>query len=128
MFLRYFRRKREENAMLNITTRDKAGVMIIDLEGQIDGGPVSAKVHELIKQSLDKGQKKFILNLTKISWLNSLGAGILIAAYASAKRQEAGLKLFGVSDRVEAVLKTCGLIPEVFEVYKDEESTLASFA
>jgi anti-sigma B factor antagonist len=114
--------------MLNITTRDKAGVMIIDLEGQIDGGPVSAKVHELIKQSLDKGQKKFILNLTKISWLNSLGAGILIAAYASAKRQEAGLKLFGVSDRVEAVLKTCGLIPEVFEVYKDEESTLASFA
>jgi len=128
MFLRYFRRKREENAMLNITTRDKAGVMIIDLEGQIDGGPVSAKVHELIKQSLDKGQKKFILNLTKISWLNSLGAGILIAAYASAKRQEAGLKLFGVGDRVEAVLKTCGLIPEVFEVYKDEESAFASFA
>jgi anti-sigma B factor antagonist len=128
MFLRYFRRKREENAMLNITTRDKAGVMIIDLEGQIDGGPVSAKVHELIKQSLDKGQKRFVLNLTKISWLNSLGAGILIAAYASAKRQEAGLKLFGVGDRVEAVLKTCGLIPEVFEVYKDEDGALSSFA
>ena len=51
--------------MLNITTRDKAGVMIIDLEGQIDGGPLSAKVHELIKQNLDKGQKKFVLNLTE---------------------------------------------------------------
>ena len=128
MCLRYFRRKREENAMLNITTRDKAGVMIIDLEGQIDGGPLSAKVHELIKQSLDKGQKKFVLNLTDVKWLNSLGAGILIAAYASAKRQEAALKLFGVSDRVEAVLKTCGLIPEVFEVYKDEAGAFASFA
>ncbi len=114
--------------MLNITTRDKAGVMIIDLEGQIDGGPESAKVHELIKQSLSGGQKKFILNLTNVKWLNSLGAGILIAAYASAKRQEAALKLFGVSDRVEAVLKTCGLIPEVFEVYKDEGSASASFA
>ena len=114
--------------MLNITTRDKAGVMIIDLEGQIDGGPESAKVHELIKQSLNSGQKKFILNLTNVKWLNSLGAGILIAAYASAKRQEAALKLFGVSDRVEAVLKTCGLIPEVFEVYKDEGSASASFA
>jgi anti-sigma B factor antagonist len=114
--------------MLNITTRDKAGVMIIDLEGQIDGGPPSVKVHELIKQNLDKGQKKFVLNLTNVKWLNSLGAGILIAAYASAKRQEAALKLFGVSDRVEAVLKTCGLIPEVFEVYKDEGGAFASFA
>ncbi len=114
--------------MLNITTRDMAGVMIIDLEGQIDGGPESAKVHELIKASLNSGQKKFILNLTNVKWLNSLGAGILIAAYASAKRQEAALKLFGVSDRVEAVLRTCGLIPEVFEVYKDEGGASASFA
>jgi len=113
--------------MLNITTRDLGGVMTIDLDGQIDGGPPSTKVHELIKQSLDKGQKKFVLNLTNVKWLNSLGAGILIAAYASAKRQDAALKLFGVTDRVETVLKTCGLIPEVFEVYKDEKGALESF-
>ena len=37
--------------MLNITTRDQAGVMIIDLEGQIDGGPLSARVHELISRA-----------------------------------------------------------------------------
>jgi anti-anti-sigma factor len=113
--------------MLNITTRDQAGVMIIDLDGQIDGGPPSAKIHELIKQNLDKGRKGFVLNLKNVKWLNSLGAGVLIAAYASVKRQDAGLKLFGVSDRVEAVLKTCGLIPEVFDVYTDEKGALESF-
>jgi anti-anti-sigma factor len=113
--------------MLNITTRDQAGVMIIDLDGQIDGGPLSMKVHELIKQNLDKGQRKLVLNMQNVKWLNSLGAGILIAAYASAKRQDAALKLFGISDRVETVLKTCGLIPEVFEVYQDEQGALASF-
>jgi anti-anti-sigma factor len=68
------------------------------------------------------------LNLTDVKWLNSLGAGILIAAYASAKRQNAALKLFGVTDRVETVLKTCGLIPEVFDVYKDEKAALESFS
>jgi len=114
--------------MLNITTRDQAGVMIIDLNGQIDGGPLSAKVHELIKQNLEKGQKRFVLNLKDVKWLNSLGAGVLIAAYASAKRQNAALKLFGIGDRVEAVLKTCGLIPEVFEVYADEKGALESFS
>jgi len=113
--------------MLNITTRDLAGVMIIDLDGQVDGGPLSMKVHELIKQNLEKGQKKLVLNMQNVKWLNSLGAGVLIAAYASAKRQDAALKLFGISDRVETVLKTCGLIPEVFEVYKDENGALGSF-
>jgi anti-anti-sigma factor len=113
--------------MLNITTRDVSGVMIIDLDGQIDGGPDSVKIHELIKQDLERGKKRFVLNLKNVKWLNSLGAGVLIAAYASAKRKEATLKVFGVADRVEAVLKTCGLIPEVFDVYQDEKDALKSF-
>lgn len=113
--------------MLNIAVRDKGGVTIIDLDGQIDGGPLSAKIHELIKQNLEKGQKKFVLNLKNVKWLNSLGAGVLIAAYASAKRENASLKVFGVTDRVETVLKTCGLIPEVFDVFVDEDGALKSF-
>lgn len=113
--------------MLTITGRDEGGVMILDLAGQIDGGPESAKIQELIKQSLEKGQKQFVLNLKDVKWLNSLGAGVLIAAYASAKREEAYLKLLSVSDRVATVLKTCGLIPEVFEVYDDEKEAVESF-
>jgi anti-sigma B factor antagonist len=101
--------------------------MIIDLEGQIDGGPESEKIQELIKENIEKGQRKFVLNLKNVKWLNSLGAGVLIAAYASAKREEAALKLFDVSDRVTTVLKTCGLIPEVFEVFDSEDDALGSF-
>jgi anti-sigma B factor antagonist len=113
--------------MLNITSRNEAGVMVIDLDGQIDGGPPSMRIHELIKENLEQGQKKLILNMRNVKWLNSLGAGVLIAAYASAKRKDAALKIVGISDRVETVLKTCGLIPEVFEVYQDEHGALASF-
>ncbi|MBN1164612.1 MAG: STAS domain-containing protein [Candidatus Krumholzibacteriota bacterium] len=113
--------------MLTITNRDEAGVLILDLEGQIDGGPKSEKIQEIIKENIEKGQKKFILNLSDVKWLNSLGAGVLIASYASAKRQEASLKLFGVSDRVETVLKTCGLIPDVFDVFDSESEALSSF-
>ncbi|OQX83358.1 MAG: hypothetical protein B6D63_06355 [Candidatus Latescibacteria bacterium 4484_7] len=113
--------------MLDIATRDEGGVMVIDLEGQIDGGPTSQKIHDLIKESLEKGQRKFVLDMKGVSWLNSLGAGILIAAYASAKREGAALKLCSVSSRVEAVLKTCGLIPEVFEVYADKDEAMKSY-
>jgi anti-anti-sigma factor len=113
--------------MLTITGRDESGVMILDLAGQIDGGPESTRIQELIKQSLERGRKSFVLNLKDVKWLNSLGAGVLIAAYASAKREEAYLKLLSVSERVGTVLKTCGLIPEVFEVFDDEKEAIESF-
>jgi len=113
--------------MLTVKDRSESGVKIFDLEGQIDGGPESEKLHETIKENLGKGQKRFILNMEEVRWLNSLGAGILIAAYASAKREEAILKLLRVSDRVGIVLKTSGLIPEVFEVYDSEKDALESF-
>ena len=113
--------------MLTITNRDVEGVMILDLRGQIDGGPESGRIKEAIKNSIENGQKKFVLNLQDVKWVNSLGAGMLIAAYASVKRSDAALKLFGVSSRVGTVLKTCGLIPEVFEVFENEKETLDSF-
>ena len=113
--------------MLTVKDRVECGVMIFDLEGQIDGGPESKKLHDMIKESLEKGLKKFVLNMQDVRWLNSLGAGILIAAYASAKREEAVLKLNSVTDRVGIVLKTSGLIPEVFEVYDSEQEALNSF-
>ena len=119
--------QREESEMLNISTRDEGGILILDLEGQIDGGPESEKIQEIIKSNIEGGQRKFLLNLREVKWLTSLGAGVLIASYASAKREEAALKLLSVSDRVGVVLKTCGLIPEVFETFEDEAEAVTSF-
>ncbi len=113
--------------MLTIKNRDEGDVLVLDLEGQIDGGPKSEKIQEIIKESIQNGRRKFVLNLSDVKWLNSLGAGVLIASYASAKREKAALKLFGVSDRVETVLKTCGLIPDVFDVYDTEGDAITSF-
>ena len=113
--------------MLNISTRDEGGVLILDLEGQIDGGPESEKIQEIIKSNIEGGTRRFLLNLKDVKWLNSLGAGVLIASYASAKREDAALKLLSVSDRVGVVLKTCGLIPEVFETFEDEAEAVTSF-
>jgi anti-anti-sigma factor len=113
--------------MLNITTREESGVMILDMKGQIDGGPESKKIQELIKKKIEDGTKKFLLNMEEIRWLNSLGAGDLIATFVSAKREDARIKLLNITDRVGTVLKTCGLIPEVFESYKNENEALNSF-
>ncbi len=113
--------------MLNIVERIEGSVMILELAGQIDGGPDSQKLHEFIKQKLEDGQKSLVIDMKDVEWMNSLGAGILIAAYVSAKRLDAALKLSGITPRVIMVLKTCGLVPDVFEVYETVPEAIASF-
>ena len=49
--MRLSRQERGVN-MLTVKDREESGVMIFDLEGQIDGGPESKKLHDMIKESL----------------------------------------------------------------------------
>ena len=114
--------------MLTLATREEAGVLILDLDGRMDGGPTSEKVHEFIKQSLNQGKTRFLLNLHGVEWLNSLGLGVMIAAFVSTKRHEGILKLCRPTARVTSVMTTSGVVPEIFEVYDDEQRALESFA
>jgi anti-anti-sigma regulatory factor len=74
------------------------------------------------------GGRKIALNMTEVPWANTLGIGILIASFVSAKRMEAQLKLFGASERVTASLKMMRLIPEIFDDLASEQAALESFA
>lgn len=114
--------------MLIIQTRTQDEVVILDLEGKVDGGPESREIHDQVKRALSGGAKRILLNMKGVPWINSLGVGVLIAAFVSAKRADAMLKLYGVEGRVQIVLTTNGVIPEVFEVFASEEEARASFA
>lgn len=110
--------------MLKIEKREENGVLIFELEGQIDGGPESQKLQEIIKDALHEGKKHSVLDMKGVTWINSLGAGVLIATYASVKREDGLIAMVGISDRARVVLKTCGLIPAVFEEYDSVEEAV----
>jgi len=110
--------------MLNIQKSEENDVMILELEGQIDGGPKSQRIQEIIKEAIAAGKKKFVFDMNEVQWLNSLGAGVLIAAYASVRRKEGSINLVGVSDRVKVVLKTCGLVPTVFKEFDNKDDAI----
>ena len=113
--------------MLTLQTRLEGGVAILDLDGNLDGGPETRRVQDLVKELLGEGQRRIVLNLSGVPWANSLGVGVLIAAFASARREEASLKFVGLSDRVEMVMRALRLIPDVFETYADEAEAMRSF-
>jgi anti-anti-sigma factor len=113
--------------MVTIQTRIEGEVAILDLEGKIDGGPDTKKIQERVKELLADKRTRILLNLTGVPWANSLGVGMLIACYASVKREKAELKFFGLSSRVEMAMKVMGVIPGIFESFATETDAMGSF-
>jgi anti-anti-sigma factor len=113
--------------MLAINIRQESNVIIVEVKGQIDGGPKSQEIQEIIKKAITEGNKNFIFDINDVKWINSMGAGVLIACYASARRNEGYINLVGVKDRVKVVLQTCGLIPTVFKEFESVKEAIEDF-
>jgi anti-anti-sigma factor len=113
---------------MQIETRVESGVTILDLSGRLDGGPESRRIHETVKKTLNEGGRRIAFNMAGVPWANTLGIGVLIASFVSAKRMEAELKLFGTPERVAASLRMMRLIPEIFDDLESEEAALGSFS
>jgi len=112
---------------LKITQRDVDNAVILDLNGKLTGGPDADTFREVFKSLLDQGKKNIIVNLEKVSWINSTGLGILISGYTSVRRGGGDLVIMHASDRIESILYVTKL-NLLFKSYESEAEALAAFA
>jgi len=112
--------------LVKISREDKNGVVILRLEGKLLGGPDSDAMREVISSAIEAGKKNVVIDLSKVSLVNSTGVGILIATHTTLKRNEGAMKLLSVAKRVSSVLIISGLMT-IFEAYNTEEEAIASF-
>jgi anti-sigma B factor antagonist len=101
--------------------------VILDLNGKLTGGPDADTFREVFKSLIDQGKKNIIVNLEKVSWINSTGLGILISGYTSVRRGGGDLVIMHASDRIESILYVTKL-NLLFKAYESEDTALASFA
>jgi anti-sigma B factor antagonist len=111
---------------MKIARSDKEGVVVLQVGGKLMGGTDADTFEASLKSILDEGRKKILVDLGDVSWVNSTGLGILIAAHAQVDRAGGELKLCKVSRRVESILMVTRL-NMIFESYADEAQALASF-
>jgi len=111
---------------MRITAREHDKVVILELKGKIMGGPDAQEFHDTLKKYIADGYKKFLLDLSKVDWMNSSGLGILISGLTTVKNAGGELKLARVSEKIESLLMITKLIT-VFETYSSVEDALMSF-
>src|SRR6266851_1947871 len=116
----------ENNVALKMTNREVDGVSVVALEGRIVLGEESNALRERIKSLLAANQKKIVLNMDNVTYIDSAGLGTLVAAHTSAKSQKAGLKLSNLGSKFQEVLQVTKLLT-VFDVYDSEAAAIRSF-
>src|SRR5258708_30232144 len=112
---------------LKIHTREVGGVMMLDLSGRITLGEASVTVRDAVREELDNGFTKILLNLGEITFIDSAGLGELISAFTTVKNRGGDLKLLNLTKRVHDLMQITKLYT-VFDVYDDEAKAIASFA
>ncbi len=111
---------------LKITSRQVDGVAVVDLAGRIVLGEESNALREQVKAMLAAGQKKIVLNMSDVTYIDSSGLGALVAAHHSARMQGASLKLSHLGTKFQEILQVTKLLT-VFEVHDTEASAIRSF-
>jgi anti-sigma B factor antagonist len=110
---------------LKITTREQAGITIVSCEGRIVFGDESAELRDKIKSLLTRN-KKLVLNLGGVSYIDSGGLGVLVSLYTSARAAGGNIKLANLTQRVGDLLQITKLLT-VFEVHEGEQKAIDSF-
>ena len=112
---------------MKITQREVDNAVILDLNGKLTGGPDAETFREGFKSLMDQGKKNIIVNLEKVSGINSTGLGILISGYTSVRRAGGDLVIMHASDRIESILYVTKL-NLLFKAFENEEQALKGFA
>ena len=112
---------------MKISTRQVDGVTVVDCSGRITLGEGSVTLRETVTQLLSKNQKKILLNLAEVNYIDSSGIGELVSAFTTVRKQSGDLKLLNLTKKVHDLLQITKLYT-VFDVQDDEAAAVKSFS
>ena len=108
------------------STRTVNGIVIVDLSGRITLGEGSVLLRDLVRDLVTKGQRKILLNLGDVTYIDSSGIGELVSAFTTVRNQGGELKLLNLTKKVHDLLQITKLYT-VFDVKDDEAAAVAAF-
>lgn len=111
---------------VRLTSRQVGDVTVIDAAGRITLGEGASQFRDTIRDLIAKGQKKILLNLSEVSYIDSSGIGELVSGFTTVTNSGGQLKLVGLSKRIKDLLQITKLYT-VFDVYEDEAEAVRSF-
>ncbi len=96
----------------------KAGtIYVIDVNGEMDLYN-AFKLKDLVRRMIDNKITSYILNLEKVSYMDSSGIGALLYVHSELKKRGLPLRIVGVAGSVRKVIELTKLM-EYFPIVAD---------
>jgi anti-sigma B factor antagonist len=111
---------------MKASTRQVDGITVVDLSGRITLGEGSVVLRDTVRDLLAKGDRKMLLNLGEVTYIDSSGIGELVSAFTTVRNQGGELKLLNLTKKVHDLLQITKLYT-VFDVKDDEATAISSF-
>ena len=112
---------------VKLASRQVGDVTVIDSAGRITLGEGASAFRDIIRELAQKGNKKLLLNLAEVSYIDSSGIGEMVSGFTTVTNNGGQLKLVGLSKRVKDLLQITKLYT-VFDVKDDEAAAVKSFS
>jgi len=106
-------------------TRHIGNIAVLDIRGRITLGEGNVMLRDMVRELIDKGNKKIVLNLGEVQYLDSSGIGELVKVHTTVQNQGGHLKLVNLSKQLNDLLQLTRL-STVFEIETDEASAISS--
>jgi len=111
---------------VKLTTRQVGDVTVLDVAGRITLGEGSSVLRDALRDMVSKNQKKILLNLGEVNYIDSSGIGELVSGFTTVTNSGGQLKLLNLNKRVKDLLQITKLYT-VFDVHEDEAGAIRSF-
>jgi anti-sigma B factor antagonist len=112
-------------ADLLIMTDNTQDVAIMSVKGRVDSN-TAPELDSALANLLNSDRNKIILNLEAVEYLSSAGLRALVRALKDAQATGGDLRLASVSQPIEVILRTVGML-QMFKMYPSEQEALAGF-
>ncbi len=111
---------------VKLTTRQVGDVTVVDAVGRITLGDGATTFRDTVRDLANGGNKKLLLNLAEVSYIDSSGIGEMVSGFTTVTNQGGQVKLLNLTKRVKDLLQITKLYT-VFEVFDDEAHAVRSF-
>src|SRR6186713_855444 len=112
---------------MQIEERPTGDVVVLDLKGKMTLGEGDELLKDKINSLVQQGQRKVVLNLEGVPYIDSAGLGEIVRTYTTISRQGGSMKLLNLTKRITDLLSITKLLT-VFETYDNEADAVRSFS
>ena len=112
---------------MEISERKVGDIIIVDITGKMVASENPGRLKDKVTSLVFQGNKKVILNLGNVSYVDSSGLGEMVACHGSAVRGGGEVKLANTGKKIKDLLIMTKLLT-VFDSHDNEQDAIKSFS